>query len=357
MTFILKNEKFVKSSNFALNSDVVYSEVISNSKNKQSSKLDIYVIDKNEYYTFYKLKNFEVQSGDIIFCNSLMLECLFYDLKNLKNISGLKVIFAQSDRLIGKKILKKIPKCVELVYSINLDHINDKTKPLPMGLANDYSPKNLLSDQIEDKYNMSFTKDFKLYLNFNENTNFKHRGKLKPFFEEFEWTIVRKDQVSLEEYKNDLQKYQFILCPWGNGIDTHRIWEALYSGSIPVIMEHKTFNNLNNLPIIFVKNYSEITSELLEKKLSEVKNNFKHDDFLNVDYWIKNIKSNSINKKRSSRLPKSTVKSSYLYYKLFSFKRKVNSTVKRKSKLLFFRYFQIKKIFHKSLKKMKIRKI
>ena len=87
MTFILKNEKFVKSSNFALNSDVVYSEVISNSKNKQSSKLDIYVIDKNEYYTFYKLKNFEVQSGDIIFCNSLMLECLFYDLKNLKNIN------------------------------------------------------------------------------------------------------------------------------------------------------------------------------------------------------------------------------------------------------------------------------
>jgi len=351
MTFILKNEKFVKSSNFALNCDVVYSEVISNSEFKKSFNSEIYVMDKNQYYTFYKLKKFKVKSGDLIFCNSLLLECLFHDLKKLKDITGLKVIFSQSDRLVNQKILKRKPKCIEFVYSINLDHVVENIKPLPIGLANNYSPKNLLSDQIEDKYNMGVTKDFKLYLNFNENTNFKHRGKLKPFFEEFEWTVVRKDQVSLEEYKNDLQKYQFILCPWGNGIDTHRIWEALYSGSIPVIMEHKTFNNLNNLPIIFVKNYSEITYELLEKKLSEVKNNFKHDDFLNVDYWIKNIKSNSINKKRSSRLPKSTVKSSYLYYKLFSFKRKVNSTVKRKSKLLFFRYFQIKKIFIKVLKK------
>ena len=82
MTFILKNEKFVKSSNFALNSDVVYSEVISNSEFNKSINSEIYVMDKNEYYTFYKLKKFKVKSGDIIFCNSLLLECLFHDLKN-----------------------------------------------------------------------------------------------------------------------------------------------------------------------------------------------------------------------------------------------------------------------------------
>jgi len=347
MTFKLKNRNFVKSSNFALNSDVVYSEVISNSEIGKLGNLDIYVMDKNNFYTFYKLKKFKVKSGDVIFCNSLMLECLFYDLKKLKNISNLIVISSQSDRLIDKKILKKKPKCVEFVYSINIDYVNKNTKPLPIGLANNYSPKNLLSDQIGEKCDRSFTKDFKLYLNFNENTNFRHRGKLKPFFEEFEWTIVRKNQISLGDYKNDLQKYQFILCPWGNGIDTHRIWEALYLGSIPVVMEHKTFSNLINLPIIFVKNYREISYDFLKKKLIEVKNNYKDDDFLNVDYWVESIKSQSIHKKRNLPLTESTVVSSFFYYKLFSFKRKINSIIKRKLKLLLFRYTQLKRLFYK----------
>ena len=350
MTFILKNEKFVKSSNFALNCDVVYSEVISNSEFKKSFNSEIYVMDKNQYYTFYKLKKFKVKSGDLIFCNSLLLECLFHDLKKLKDITGLKVIFSQSDRLVNQKILKRKPKCIEFVYSINLDHVVENIKPLPIGLANNYSPKNLLSDQIEVNANIGFTKDFKLYLNFNENTNFKHRGKLKPFFEAFEWTVVKKTQVSLEEYKNDLQKYQFILCPWGNGIDTHRIWEALYSGSIPVVMEHKTFSNLNNLPIIFVKNYSEITYDFLEKKLREVQNKFKDNNFLNVDYWVEDIKSDSNNKKRNTPLTKSTVISSNFYYRFFSFKRKTSSILKRKLKLLLFRYIQIKKYFIKAQK-------
>ena len=35
--------------------------------------------------------------------------------------------------------------------------------------------------------------------------------------------------------------------PYGNGYDTHRIWEALYSGSIPVVKENKAFNQFKDL--------------------------------------------------------------------------------------------------------------
>ena len=114
MTFKLKNRNFVKSSNFALNSDVVYSEVISNSEIEKLSHLDIYVMDKNKFYTFYKLKKFKVKSGDIIFCNSLMLECLFYDLKKLKNLWRLKLACCNF--------------CLDSIRNLTLLHYNSFTR-------------------------------------------------------------------------------------------------------------------------------------------------------------------------------------------------------------------------------------
>ena len=70
----------------------------------------------------------------------------------------------------------------------------------------------------------------------------------------------------MDKYHDSLKNYRFVLCPWGNGIDTHRIWETLYSGNIPVTKQHHTFSTSQELPIIFVDSYEEIT----EKKLLEL---------------------------------------------------------------------------------------
>ena len=37
------------------------------------------------------------------------------------------------------------------------------------------------------------------------------------------------------EYIESLKQHKFVLCPFGNGFDTFRTWEALYSGCIPII--------------------------------------------------------------------------------------------------------------------------
>ena len=31
--------------------------------------------------------------------------------------------------------------------------------------------------------------------------------------------------------------YKFVVAPLGNGPDSHRIWETLYAGSIPIIFD------------------------------------------------------------------------------------------------------------------------
>ena len=47
-----------------------------------------------------------------------------------------------------------------------------------------------------------------------------------------------------------MSKHNFVLAPWGNGIDTHRFWEILYSGSIPVTKKHIIYDSFQNIPRI-----------------------------------------------------------------------------------------------------------
>ena len=42
-------------------------------------------------------------------------------------------------------------------------------------------------------------------------------------------------------YRRILLNYMFVICPEGNGIDTHRMWEALYLRTIPIIKKKYDF--------------------------------------------------------------------------------------------------------------------
>ena len=36
-----------------------------------------------------------------------------------------------------------------------------------------------------------------------------------------------------------MKRYRWVMCPRGNGVDTHRVWEALYRGAVPVVSDPK----------------------------------------------------------------------------------------------------------------------
>ncbi len=70
-------------------------------------------------------------------------------------------------------------------------------------------------------------------------------------------------------YKRNRQ-YPLWLSPSGGGPDCHRTWEALYLDAIPIVW-HSTLDSLyTNLPIIVIKDWSEINEEFLRKKLYEI---------------------------------------------------------------------------------------
>ena len=82
--------------------------------------------------------------------------------------------------------------------------------------------------------------------------------------------------------------FSFVLSPAGGGLDCHRTWEALILGCIPIVKRwnvplEKVYNDL---PVLIVDDWKDITEELLETTLEE----FRHKKFnyhkLTLKYWV-----------------------------------------------------------------------
>ena len=130
--------------------------------------------------------------------------------------------------------------------------------------------------------------------------------------------------------------HKFVLCPWGNGIDTHRLWETLYSGSIPVTKYNIAYKTFEKLPIIFVDKFDEINLEFLNKKYSElISNNL---NLLNFEYWKLQIQSH----KNLDMKGKKFIEENNFYEIIFWFKLEVLRRIKSKFKVInyYFRAFK-----------------
>jgi hypothetical protein len=68
------------------------------------------------------------------------------------------------------------------------------------------------------------------------------------------------------EYLVDLARHRFCACPRGNGVDTHRFWEALYLGVVPVV-ERSTHTERwvrEGVPMVLLDDWSELSRDRLE---------------------------------------------------------------------------------------------
>tara|TARA_B100000212_G_C27334613_1_gene516285 strand:- start:80 stop:1108 length:1029 start_codon:yes stop_codon:yes gene_type:complete len=287
---IFNKEELLCSYNFARNSNIVYSEILSK---KQFEKLNIknpLIIYEDSEFLFYKLNEFEIKENDIIFCNLYMIDSLFRLLKNETSLKNIKLITGQSDKGIGKKLFMTKPACISEWYSTNVNYSNKKLIPIPLGVANDH-PKNLQFKNFV-KENIEHDKTELAYMNFEKNTNFYKRNKIIRKLRVKDWVYTEDTLLSLDDYLLKLKSFMFIISPPGNGIDTHRVWETIYAGSYPVVEKSLCMNSFNEYPIIFVDNLSKITLD----QIKSLKNNLNKFDseILKVNYWMKKIDRNRV---------------------------------------------------------------
>jgi hypothetical protein len=78
---------------------------------------------------------------------------------------------------------------------------------------------------------------------------------------------LSRKSIPFEDYWQELAKYQFLLAPRGQGIQSPKLAEAWMVKAIPIVTKTPCFLDLKNLgyPLILIDEWEEVTPENIEK--------------------------------------------------------------------------------------------
>lgn len=164
---------------------------------------------------------------------------------------------------------------IQHIYAQNVDTSmqTDKITALPIGIANSmwkHGDLLVLYSTIKKNYRNKKTND--IYVNINPNTYPYRYDVLQSITKHKSFQLAKSKPYN--EYLEELASHRFCLCVRGNGLDTHRFWEALYLGVIPVIINNNT-TQMNNF-IRYIKRlhipFYEIQTDNLDTMFTKYTN-------------------------------------------------------------------------------------
>lgn len=190
-------------------------------------------------------------------------------------------------------------------YSQNCVMDHPKMTRMPIGLdyhsmskkSNDWGPQRSPLEQeksLMDMINSNIEKPFwKRQIKCYSNFHFSMPARYKYLYDRLDAVNkVSKELVFYQEKKitryetfiNQCE-YAFVLSPHGNGLDCHRTWEALILGCIPIVRTSGIDTLYDGLPVLIIKDWSDITYELLENTIADFKSKVFNYDKLTLKYW------------------------------------------------------------------------
>ena len=190
-------------------------------------------------------------------------------------------------------------------YTVNKQTIRENVFALPLGITNHTNESYLhqiygdldciiqvMNENIEKRIHLNHKN--LVYMNFNISTYPQERQHVYNLFSNKDWVTKGTTINTLAgrtDFLRDIKAHHFVLCPRGNGVDTHRLWETLYMGSIPVVKRDIAYKGFEDLPICFINDWSDINEDFLEEEKMRIMNNthIYNLDKLKIDYWIERI--------------------------------------------------------------------
>lgn len=192
--------------------------------------------------------NEEVEN-DWWFCRSDFLEYFFAS----HEPSTPYVLFSHnSDRTIDRSFRRFLRRrALRAWFAVNVEMSHPKLHAFPLGIANpgwphgngetlavvqsENHPKTSLFDA---SYDVSTYPPAREYC--REQTGIP-TGPRRPFI----------------EYLRGVASAYFCIAPRGNGLDTHRIWEALYLRTVPIVTRTVLTDQLPDLPMVILDDWSD----------------------------------------------------------------------------------------------------
>jgi len=257
-----------------------------------------FVCDETEIIQLDKFKEFAQTNPNITFYKTDMFiswlsSSLVINHETINNIKpGNVIIIGNSDISITDYVCKLINKNAKMIFCSNCHRGNETAFSLPIGISNktnyvhgetDIFPVLLKTPKM--KYNW-------VYMNMAIYTYPVERQKVFDMFKGFSWVTNEKPQLNSQHRNNFLSQiynHPFVLCPRGNGTDTHRIWETLYLKSIPIVKMEIGYQDFTDLPILFVNDWSEVTLDYLIQQYDIIHSKEWNMEKLTMTWWKNEI--------------------------------------------------------------------
>lgn len=200
------------------------------------------------------------------------------------------------------------------------DDIRERFTQIPVGLncfeqsrSVDTAIKELAGKSNVIIPDIKYDKNKMLLLNFDATTDksggrkeaWNHFcGKTSSDRSLYEYTGCMSKAHGVKQYLNSLSdiykrnlEYRFWLSPRGNGVDCHRTYEAMYFGRIPIMLSSAIDALFDNLPVMIVDKWSDVTLGSLTKFWEKYEQKKKANEYdyekLTIEYWRAKILAKS----------------------------------------------------------------
>lgn len=230
---------------------------------------DIYIGSENDFNSSiiqkYPYKFLTINNIPEIFDNPKIIFCYghyIYDFKKLldKFKNPYILITHNSDQdIINHPDINMILDHPMLIkcYSQNVCFYHPKLQMIPIGIANSqWAHGDLTLYNNQDFMTSCSNKTKNVYFFFSIGTN---PTKREPCYNALKNKLDWLNEVSPNDNLIRLAQYRFCICPEGNGVDTHRLWEALYLKCIPIVIKSTFTETLqrNHIPMIILDKWED----------------------------------------------------------------------------------------------------
>lgn len=184
-----------------------------------------------------------------------------------------------------------IPGNVVRWYSANVNTANPRVEAIPTGLANKWwSPEIQKRDKMIAKWDEPRVIQNLVYMDHNIVQNPVERLHAYEVLGDKPWVTALREGLNFESFLDKVYNHKFVICPQGNGMGTHREWECLYMGTIPIMkLDINNVAYANKLPFLFVNDWDDLNEDYLNEKYTEIKSRQWQEEMLTFTYWKNKI--------------------------------------------------------------------
>jgi hypothetical protein len=261
--------------------------------------LDVKYNNRKVHHSYPKFIIENIKDNDIIFVKTDLLRFFFKNyypkIKThfylITGVAGKDVDDIFIKYLNENKIIKWI--------GCNIVFEHPKILKIPIGFEENElagGDQQLLKTVYYNKLNIH-TKKKKMLITPIGNTH-KSRNNIINTFNNKEYVDILTNRLPFDSYIKKLDEYKYVLCPRGLGTDTHRFWECLLVGSIPVVETSGLDSLYSKFPCIIVQSFKDINEAILQSYKATPEQNENINKYLFIEHF--NTLIYSLTKKKSN---------------------------------------------------------